>query len=136
MRKKSINNLIFNIFFYFILLFPLLSYSLGICTGDIITTVPSQTTNNFVVNVDYIDFNSYMSGLGLDILSNNIVTTTIESIFGYQGIMPLFPQNSAFISYFTYIVTIYILRLALIPILFIPKFAIKLTDSFIRSDER
>lgn len=136
MRKKSINNLIFNIFFYLILLFPLLAYSLGICTGDVITTVPSQTTNDFVFNADYIDFNSYMNGLGLEILSNNIISTTIESVFGYQGIMPLFPQNSAFVSYVTYIVTVYILRLLLLPILFIPKFAIKLTDSFIRSYER
>lgn len=75
-------------------------------------------------SVEIVNLSSAMSTLGLDIFTNNIIYTNLCSIFGANGILPLFnsPDILMFMSYF---VSVFLIHLAIDFLLFIPRLADK-----------
>lgn len=112
MRKKTVKCLCDNIFWYLIYLLPL-----------IIFAIYSFQNGTFVPLTDC------MSAIHLDIFSNNVIFTSLQSLFGTSGIMPLF-NNADILAYLSYFVSVFIVHLAVDFLLFIPRFAMSLLDKF------
>lgn len=107
MRKKTMNNLFDNIMWYLIYMLPLFCFLfLLIRTGSVQT------------------LSTCMSSLGLGVLETSDITTTLTSIFGVGGIVPLF-ANTDIILYMSYFVCVFVLHLAVDFLLFIPRLAHK-----------
>lgn len=101
MRKRNIDVLFDNIFWYLIYSMPILMYVIGYFCG--------LSTSIFSF------FDSTLLGS-----SNSIVFQTISSIFGSDGILPLFENNSIF-NIFSFYINVMIVHLAVDFLLFIPR---------------
>ena len=107
MRKRTINYLFDEIMWYLIYLLPLFLYLLLIVrTGNM------------------VDFAETFSSFGLDVVSDNIVFSSLSSIFGSNGVMPLF-SNTGILFYMSYFVNVFVIHLAVDFLLFIPRLAHK-----------
>lgn len=112
MRKKTIKNICSTVFWYVLYLLPVISYLLylfGRNGAD--PSLFSAFLGNFVV------------------LENNIVYSTLSSIFGANGILPFTNSNALFII-LTWYVFVYIAHLLIDFLLFIPSYAHKLIKEF------
>ncbi|MBQ4541306.1 MAG: hypothetical protein IJA23_00480, partial [Clostridia bacterium] len=69
------------------------------------------------------------SAIGLGVLTDNIVLTTLTSLFGFGGVLPLFLTNDILI-YFTYFISVYIIHLCVDFVLFIPRLSHKWLKEF------
>jgi len=77
---------------------------------------------------------SVISTLGLDILNDSVIYTTLNSVVGAGGILPLFSSPDILI-FFTYYICVYILHLLVDIVIFIPKIAHKWLNTFTQGDE-
>jgi hypothetical protein len=103
MRKKTLNDLIDNIFWYAIYMLPILCMLLVIYqTGA------------------FVSLSSALSSVGLGILIDNPILLTISGIFGAGGVLPLF-QSTDILVYICYFVSVFILHLLVDFVLFIPR---------------
>lgn len=112
MRKKTIKYLCDNIFWYLLYLLPLIIYVIY-CFQ----------------NGAFVPLTDCLTACHLDVLSNNIIFTSLSSIFGVDGIFPLF-NNVDILSYLSYFVSVFIIHLAVDFLLFIPRFAMSIMDKF------
>lgn len=112
MRKKTINCLYDNSMWYCIYLLPLaLFVGVSIKTGQ------------------FVSLASCFESVGLSILTDNIILTTLSSLFGTGGVLPLFASPDILI-YFTYFVSVYLMHLCVDFLLFIPRLSHKWLKSF------
>ena len=105
MRKKTISCLCDNIFWHLIYLLPLI----------LVVGVTFETGT-------LVSLSTAFQTLGLDIISTNPIFTTLQSIFGSTGIVPLF-NNVALLEYISYFVSAYLIHMCVDFLLFIPRFA-------------
>lgn len=103
MRKKTLNDLIDNIFWYAIYLLPIICMLL----------VTYQTGA-------FVSLSSALSSVGLGILTDNPILSTISGIFGASGVLPLF-QSTDILVYISYFVSVFVLHLLVDFVLFIPR---------------
>ena len=103
MRKKTLNELFDNLFWYGVYLLPILCM--------LFVTFNTGT---------FTSLSSALTGCGLGILTNNPIFDTITQIFGSSGILPFF-QNADILIYVSYFVSVFILHLLVDFILFIPR---------------
>lgn len=120
MRKRTVNYLADTIFWYLLYFLPIIGY---IC---FMIAEPSNGTT-------IISLSTYMQNMGINIAENNIVLTTLENIFGNNGTLPIFTDNTFFI-YFTYFIDVYIIHLLVDFILFIPRLCHKYMEKFTQGD--
>lgn len=111
MRKKTIKNLFENIFWYLIYLLPVIIFIVVSCRTGVLTSL-SDT----------------MQSIGLDILTDNIIFTSLASIFGQNGVVPLF-ANTALLEILTYFISVFLVHMAVDFLLFIPRIAINWFDT-------
>lgn len=116
MRKRTIKRLADTIFWYGLYFLPILIL--------IITSIHNPITS--VSNV--------INTLGLNILQDNIIFTTLSSIFGVGGVLPFF-QSADILIFFTYYISVYILHLLVDFVIFIPRLAHKWLNYFTQGDE-
>lgn len=107
MRKKTISCLVDEIFWAIIYLLPL-AFMLGV----------SVKTGTFV------DFSTAMSSVGLNILVDNPIYTTINDLIGANGVVPMLADG--IICYFAYFVTCWIAHIIVDILLWLPRFCHKL----------
>lgn len=120
MRKRTLNFLIDNIFWYILYILPVLSYLLYLLAE------PSSSAN--IVNLaDFFD----QCGFCFD--SSNIIFNTLSSVFGSGGVLPLFSSNTA-ILILTWFVSVYLAHLLIEFLLFIPKLCEKWLKCFTKGD--
>lgn len=117
MRKRSINNLFENILWYSVYLLPIIMFF-------VITIVMKKPC----VFSEIFDF------IGLNIASDSVVYTALVSIFGVDGIFPMFVSSDIFI-YSTYLIYVFIVRLLIEFLLFIPKLSQKWLLKFAGGDD-
>lgn len=116
MRKKTISNLAEHIMWGIILLLPLLMWlisPLGYSIGG----------GSEVSSLDLPSLASVFDQFGLN--TNNIIYTSFADLFGSDGILPFFEQNSAFLLYIMYFVIVEVVHLVIDCIVFIPRLAHK-----------
>lgn len=76
-----------------------------------------------------ITMTTAFNACGLDIITNNFIFDGLVSLFGVDGVFPLFNSPDLLI-YLTYLIGITIAHLAVDVLLFIPRFAHKCMDTF------
>ena len=76
---------------------------------------------------------SVISTLGLNVLQDNIIFTTLSDIFGTGGVLPFF-QSTDLIIFFTYYICVYLLHLLVDFVIFIPRLAHKWLNHFTQGD--
>lgn len=118
MRTRTIKSLADTIFWYLLYFLPVIVYLLYLLVS------PGTGSATSVISMENI-FNS----AGLNIVTDNIIVNTLNSIFGSAGIFPLFANNTPFII-FTWFISTYIIHLAIDCLLFIPRLAHKWMDTY------
>lgn len=120
-RKKTINHVADTIFWYVIYFLPVILYLLFILAE------PSNTTS-------VINFSTFLDNVGIGFVADNIISSTLVSIFGVGGILPLLSTNVPF-EIFTWFISMFIIHLAVDFVLFIPRIAHKWLKGFYKEDE-
>lgn len=106
MRKKTLKCLFDNILWYMVYMLPLLLLLIHwFKTGDV-----------SLINA--------MSSSGLGIFADNPIYTSLLSIFGEDGILPLFASADV-VAYCSYFVSTFIIHLFVDFLLFVPRLAHK-----------
>lgn len=81
-----------------------------------------------------VNIGDFMNLAGFGVLTDNVVYTVLNSIFGANGVLPAF-AGTAVISYFTWFIFVYVLHVLVDILIFIPRLAHKWMNSFTRSEE-
>ena len=115
MRKRTIKCLADTIFWYALYFLPIIVLLIT-CIHNPITSVSN------VINT-----------LGLNVLQDSIVFTSLSSIFGTGGVLPFF-QSPDILLFFTYYICVYILHLLVDFVIFIPRIAHKWLNHFTQGD--
>ena len=116
MRKKTVNHLADTIFWYLLYFLPVITYLIYImCIGG--------------TDVNIINFADFFSSIGLGIVESNVIVSTLSSIFGSSGVLPLFNTSVPFII-FGWFIGMYIIHLAVDFLLFLPRLCHKYMDKF------
>lgn len=102
MRKRTISHLFDTIMWYIIYLLPL-----------ILTIISWRTSGNLSIS-------SIMTTAGFEILSTNLIFTSLSALFGSTGIFPIF-NSTDILMYMSYFVSIMIIHLAVDVLLFIVR---------------
>lgn len=110
MTKNSVLVLCDKLFWFLVMLLPLVSFLI------ILWHSPESAT-----------ISSAFSAIGLSIVSDNLILTTFESIFGATGIFPIFVSND-FLILLTYFSMVVILHFVLDVFLIIIRWAHNLLD--------
>lgn len=113
MRKKTIKFVADTMFWYLLYFLPVLAFLLYIWNDS--STV--------------LSFDSFLTTIGLDVFVDNVIIDTLVSLFGSQGVLPLFNGSTVFIIFGWYI-SVYLVHLAVDFLLFIPRYAHKLMNSY------
>lgn len=116
MRKRTISNLADTFFWYLVYLLPVIGYLLYLIAE------PASGTS-------LVTFDSFFSNIGLGLVSDNVVVSTLKDIFGTGGILPLFTTDTPFIIFGWFVCT-FITHLAVDFLLFIPRLAHKWLNNF------
>lgn len=112
MKKTTISDILDNLFWYIIYTLPIILYLFYICA-----------INSDISVIDF--FNLYFS-----FASDNIIFSSLVSLFGSEGVLSLFSSDS-FIFYFcSYFVSAFLLHLAVDVLLFVPRFCHKVMGDF------
>lgn len=120
MRKKTVNHLADTIFWYLLYFLPIIAYLLFLLAE------PSSSTN--VVN-----FATFFDNIGMGFVSDNILVNSLSSIFGANGVLPIFANNTPFLI-FAWFIGIYLVHLVVDFLLFIPRLCHKYMKNFTQGD--
>lgn len=87
--------------------------------------------SNSVTDISYdFSFEEFVESMGFEFATENFIVTTLEDMFGAQGVMPLFNDTAPFIIFGWYI-CVFIVHLMVDFLMFIPKFAHKWMEDFV-----
>lgn len=98
------------------------------------TTLVNTEGVGSVAELMYDAFDSVFDVVGYD-WSSDLVYTTVDDIFGLNGIFPVFRANSVIIKFLCYYFYVNILHLLIDFLLFIPKLCHKLLDNANRGEQ-
>lgn len=113
MRKKTIDFLFDNIFWYVLYALPLLLYLV-------------YSFNNVP-----IDISQFFTTIGFNLTTNNIIFDTLNSIFGVNGVLPLISDTNILLI-FGWFITIHLFHLLVDFILFFPRLCHKYFEKGVR----
>lgn len=116
MRKRTVNHVAETIFWNIIYFIPVIAYLILLYKGGIST------------------FGSVFDTIGLNIAQNSTAFSSLASLFGTDGILPLF-ANSDLLIFFSYYINVFIAHIFVDFILFIPKLAKKWMNKFTQGEE-
>ena len=102
MRKKTIKCLTDEVFWFLVYAMPLLILAFSAFKFGAMTSITDV-----------------MSSIGLDVISNNFVFSTLSDIFGLSGIVPMFSAD--IIHFMSYLVCVWILHVAVDVLLWLPR---------------
>lgn len=120
MRKKTVNHLADTIFWYLIYFLPVICYLLYMLV--------EPGTGSTV-----LAFNAFFDSIGIGFVSDNVVVSSLKSIFGASGVLPLFATETPFIIFGWFICT-FIAHLAVDFLLFIPRLCHKYMNKFTQGE--
>lgn len=116
MRKKTISFGLDNIFWYIVYLLPILCYLIYLSTGSSVVSLAVFMTDN----------------LGLSVVADNVFLTTISSIFGSNGIVPLLDTTTgtSILYFLTYFVACYFVHFCVDILMLLPRMLMHAMDKF------
>jgi len=117
MRKRTITFLTDKIFWYLIYSLPLLLI--------LLVSFRSGTVDSI---------SSLLSAGGFTLSPDNLIYTTLLSLFGSSGVMPLF-SDTGFIMLATWFVSTFIVHIAVDIVLWVPRFCHMLLSKSNQGDE-
>ena len=116
MRKKTISYAVDKIFWYLLYFLPILVYFIySFKSGSLVT------------------LSSVFDSVGLGILSDNVILTSLSSIFGVGGVFPIFSSPDILI-FFTWFIGVYLAHLFVDFLLFIPRLAHRWLSFFYKGE--
>lgn len=121
MRKRTVNHIADTVFWYALYFLPVIAFFLYLIAEPSSSTVA-------------VDFEAFFEGIGLGIVTDNVIITTLKDIFGQSGLVPIFSTNTPFII-FTWFIGVYIMHLCVDFVLFIPRIAHKWLKKFTNGEE-
>ena len=122
MRKKTVNFTIEKIFWYLLLLLPLIFYLVWLCSVAGSFEIGSYDDLVFGSMCQGSAFMTFIDLQGLSFVSSNVIYSTFQSLFGIGGAFPDFGATSnAVIWYMTFIVHMYIFRILVDVLVFLPE---------------
>lgn len=92
MRKKTVNHIAITCFWYVLYFLPVISYLLYLFIH------PGASSD-----ISPIAFTSFCSDVGFTVVQDNIIYTSLQSIFGVNGILPFITVDSIYIILSWYI---------------------------------
>lgn len=107
------------IFWWIVMLFPLFAY-LGFSL-----LYPKETP---------ISFCAFFTTLGIDSWDKNPVYDVLNSLFGSNGVFPIFNTTPCFVTYFTWCVTVEIIHIIFDVLVFIPRLCHKWISKAVQDD--
>lgn len=116
MRKRTISHLSDTIFWYIIYLLPVFAYLLAVYRDGSAA----------------VSFSAFFDKFGIPFLSD-VVNSALTSIFGADGILPLYGATVV-IPVFSWYISTMIIHLAVDFLLFIPRLAHKFMNKFTCED--
>lgn len=118
MRKKTINRVADTIFWYLLYFLPILGFLILLAIRpDVIPT-----------------FSDVFNMLGLNVVTSGTIYTSLDSVFGTSGILPLFIETGL-LQFFTYFISVFIAHLFVDFMLFIPRLTHKWMNKFYQSED-
>lgn len=117
MRKRSINNFFESLLWYSVYLLPIVMFF-------VLTVVMKKP----------FAFSEIFELIGLNIASESVVYTALVGVCGFDGVFPMFVSSDILI-YFTYLIYIFVIRLLVEFIIFIPKLSHKWLLRFTGGDD-
>lgn len=123
----------FDVYYYDINTFSLKSSGAMYMLANPTTHFSSSFTyeSSTVTDVSYdFSFEAFVNSMGFEFATDNFIVTTLEDMFGAQGVMPLFNDTAPFIIFGWYI-CVFIVHLMVDFLMFIPKFAHKWMEDFV-----
>lgn len=111
MRKKTVKTIADTAFWYLLYFLPVLAFLLYIMA------MPSLGTN-------LVGFGDFLTALGFEFLTDNVIISTLADLFGASGIFPVFANNDVFIM-FAWYVSVYLCHLCVDLLLCLPRIAHK-----------
>lgn len=120
MRQRTVNHVADTIFWYLIYFLPVIAYLLFILAE------PSTGTTA-------VDMISFFNNVGFTFNDTNIIFSTLTSIFGSGGVLPLFTTNTV-IYILTWFVSVFLCHLLVDFVLFIPRLCHKFMKKFTQGD--
>ena len=115
MRKRNVNYFFDTVFWYLLYFLPVGAYLISLACNNV------------------FDLAKFFNLFGFDFVSNNIILNSLSSLFGADGILPIF-NNIAPLYIFTWFVCTFLVHLAVDFLLFVPRLAHKLMDEFFKGD--
>lgn len=120
MRKRNVKFLADIIFWYLLYFLPVICYLLYLFAEPACGT-------------QIVDLGTFFDNIGIVLVQDNVVSVSLRSIFGVDGILPFFATDFA-IDIFSWFICVYITHLAVDFLLFIPRLAHKYMDKFTQGD--
>ena len=133
MRKKTLKFTVEKIFWYLLLLLPIISYLIWLCAMSGAMNLTSlQDMDGIIILQSLKDlsmFSSFCDAQGILFDSSNVIFTTFVSLFGSSGVFPVFDTaGNAVVWYMTYIVHMYIFRIIVEVLSFLPELCHKFKE--------
>ena len=118
MRKRTITFVADTVFWYLIYFLPIIAYLFMFLSGAMQQVLP---------------FDTFFNSLGFNFFTDNVIFTSLSSLFGQNGALPIFATDTP-ILIFTWFISTFLIHLAVDTLLFIPRLAHKWLDSFTKKD--
>lgn len=116
MRKRNVDHIADTVFWYLLYSLPFLAYLFMFFTAN---------------SVPFTQF--FTDNLGFVFSSSNPVFSALSQLFGSDGVLPLF-ANDSFIIIATWFISVFVVHLAVDIILFIPRFCHKFLSKSTQGD--
>lgn len=144
MRKRTVNCIVKNIFWYTIYLLPIivaLIITLSVTSESFFywfkETYQFQTIDS-LSNLFVFNFDGVLRAI-IDIDYNPIYSALVSAFATDGGVVPLFSNEStggvAFLRYFAYFISVYLLHILIDFLLFIPRLCHKWMNSFTATED-
>ena len=113
MRKRNFSFALDNLLWWFVYLLPVF--------GWLISLIAAR---------DIVPFNAFLSeNLSFVITSDNVIVTTLSSIFGADGVLPLIANSDSSILIFAaYFLTTYLIHLCIDVLMLLPRMVMHAMD--------
>ena len=112
MRKRTIKTMADTIFWYLLYFLPVIGYLIFLI---------AEPSSGVTVS---LTFSGFMDSIGFGVLTDNIIFSVLSDIFGVNGLLPIF-VNDSLIAYFTYFIGVFVIHVLVDVVLFIPRLAHK-----------
>lgn len=120
MRKKTVSHLADTVFWYLLYFLPVIVYLLY-CIAE-----PNTGAN-------FLPMEQFFDSVGFNVSSENVIYTSLQGIFGAEGVLPLFNGTLPFYI-LTWFSSVYLCHICVDFVLWLPRLAHKFMNKFTREE--